>query len=110
MEMHERLEIFYARLRAAPACATAEESLGLVCRLIEEVEDEFCPAPRRQPPPFSFTGRMYAPHPDHVFASVDGNIRAETRRHTMLFSADGAIRILRTESNALEFSKPAMTI
>ena len=110
MEMHERLEVFFARLRAAPACATAEEALALICRLIEEVEDELCPIPQRQPPPFSFTGRMYAPHPDHVFVSAAGTIRAETRRHTMLVSTNGAIRITRTGSNELEFSKPGMTI
>ena len=108
--MHERLEVFFSRLRAAPACATADEGLALVCRLIEEVENEFGPVPRREPPPFNFTGRMYAPHPDHVFVTAEGNIRAETRRHTMLLSADGAIRITRTESNALEFFKPGMTI
>ena len=110
MEIHKRLEVFFARLRVAPACATAEEALALICRLIEEVEDEFCPVPRRQPPPFSFTGRMYAPHPDHVFDSAEGTIRAETRRHTMLLSSEGAIRITRTGSIELEFSKPGITV
>ena len=110
MEMHERLEVFFARLRAAPACATADESLALICRSTGEVEDEFCPVPRREPPPFNFTGRMYAPHPDHFFVSAEGNIRAETRRHTMFLSADGAIRVSRTGSNELEFSKPGITV
>jgi hypothetical protein len=110
MEIQGRLEIFFARLRAAPACATAEEALALICRLIEEVEDQFCSVPRRQPPPFRFTGRMYAPQPDHIFVSAEGTIRAETRRHTMLLTPDGAIRITRTGSIELEFSKPGITV
>lgn len=110
MEIQERLEVFYTRLRAAPACATAQEALALLCRLIEEVEDEFCSVPRQHPPPLSITGRMYAPHSDHVFPSPDGAIRAETRRHTMHLSPEGAIRIARFDSNDLEFSKPGITV
>ena len=110
MEIQERLEIFYARLRTAPACATAEEALALVCRLIEEVEDEFCSIPRQHPPSLSFTGRMYAPHSDHVFPSPDGAILAETRRHTMHLSPDGAMHIFRFDTNDLEFSKSGITV
>ncbi len=53
---------------------------------------------------------MYAPQPDHIFVSAEGTIRAETRRHTMLLTPDGAIRITRTGSIELEFSKPGITV
>jgi len=55
MEIHRRLEIFLERWRTAPACHTAEEALALVCGLIEEVEDEFSPGPREEPPPMHVT-------------------------------------------------------
>jgi hypothetical protein len=104
MELHERLKVFYARLEGAPPCASAEETLALVCRLIEQVEDEFCPVPRENPPPRHRTGRMYPPRTDSIFAEDDG-IRAETRRHTMYFSSDGSIRIVLSRTGEVEFTK-----
>lgn len=41
MDLHERLNIFLTRLNAASACGTGQEALALVCRLIEEVEQDF---------------------------------------------------------------------
>ena len=64
MNIQERLAIFYRRLEASPPAGSADEALNLVCRLIEEVEDELCPLPREEPPPKHFTGRMYAPKKD----------------------------------------------
>ncbi len=107
MELHERLKIFFERLRSAPTCRTAEEALEQTCRVMEEVENEFCEIPIQRPPPQIFTGRMYRPQPDRIFRSDDGHIRAETRRHTLHFSPDGSIRIIRTGSGMVEFSKPA---
>ncbi len=110
MEIHQRLEIFQERLRAAPACHTAEEALALVCRLIEEIEDEFCPIPRQHPPPRTRTGRMYAPQGDSIFREPKGGIRVETRRHTMYFSPDGSFSITQTTSGEVEFSKSSGTL
>ena len=107
MELHERLQVFFERLNAAPAVATADEALALVCRLIEEVEDEFCMVPREAPPPMHRTWRMYPPQSDHIFPQSDGSIRAETRRHTMFFAADGSIRIVLAYSGEVEISKLA---
>ena len=66
MDITQRLELFFRRLAEAPPAASAEEALRLVCRLREEVEEEFCAVPRENPPPEHFTGRMYAPQEDRV--------------------------------------------
>ena len=60
MNIQERLAIFFRRLEATPPATNAEDAMNLVCRLIEEVEDEFCPLPRENPPPgLRFTGRVH---------------------------------------------------
>ena len=110
MELHERLRIFFERLRTAPSCASAEEALALVCRLIEEVEDEHCPVARQHPPPRTRTGRMYAPQSDLIFRLDDGSIRAETRRHIMIFFPDGSIRITGQPPAEFEFFKNSGTL
>jgi hypothetical protein len=110
MDIHERLRIFFERLSAAPGCRSASEALALVCRLIEEVEDEHCPVARQNPPPRTRTGRMYAPQSDFIFPLDDSGIRAETRRHIMMFSADGSIRITATPPAKFEFSKKGGTL
>jgi len=94
MNIQERLAIFFRRLEAAPPAASAEEAMNLVCRLIEEVEDEFCPLPRENPPPhLRFTGRMYAPGKDRIFPMQGGGLAAEARRHLILCYPNGGIRI-----------------
>jgi len=47
MELHERLRIFFERLRAAPPARDAEEAMALVCSVLEKVEDEFWLDPAR---------------------------------------------------------------
>jgi hypothetical protein len=94
MNIQERLEVFYRRLKTAPPAANADEAMNLVCRLIEEVEDEFCPVPREEPPPFlRFTGRMYAPQKDRIFLLEDGGLLAEARHHRIFCRTDGGIQI-----------------
>ena len=104
MELHERLDLFLARLQAAPACRTAEEALTLVCRLIEEVEDEFCSLPREEPPPMHFTGRMYAPRGDYVRKMENGELIATTRHHRVYCRMDGSIDLVHipTKQNVIE--------
>lgn len=110
MNLHERLAVFFERLRAAPPCHDAEQAFTLVCHLIEEVEDEFCSIPREDPPPWHRTGRMYPPQNDLIFHERDGSIRAETRRHTMSFLPDGSIRITAVATGGIEFFKIGGTI
>lgn len=105
MEIHQRLQIFYERLAAAPPCSTAQEALALVCRLIEEVEDEFCPMPRHDPPPIARTGRMYKPQADSVRRLTGGVIQARTSGHVIFCRRDGSIAICRRGKVEVEFEK-----
>jgi len=98
MEIHERLAIFYRRLEAAAPATNAEEALSLVCRLIEQVEDEFCTVPREEPQPLRFTGRMYAPQQDRVRRLPEGGVVADTRRHRIYCQPDGTISIVQMPS------------
>lgn len=94
MDLHQRLTEFFKRLEVAPPAANAEEAFALVCRLIEEVEDELCPVPRQDPPPLLSTGRMYAPKEDHVKRFANGLIVADARHHRIYCRADGGISIV----------------
>ena len=105
MDIQRRLEVFFARLAEAPPSATAEESLALVCRLIEEVEDEHCPVPREKPAPSDFTGRMYAPQSDRIEHLPEGTIMALTRRHRIYCCANGQINVFHKITKALVLSK-----
>ena len=53
---------------------------------------------------------MYAPQSDLIFPQDDGSIRAETRRHIMMFSPDGSIRIIATPPAKFEFFKKGGTL
>lgn len=107
MDIQGRLRIFFDRLTAAPPTSSANEALALVCRLIEEVEDEFCPIPRENPPPYlRFTGRMYAPQSDRIFRLDDGSILAETRRHMIYCGRNGDIQIENADEESIVFKKP----
>ena len=48
---------------------------------------------------------MYPPQSDLTFHQDDGSIRAETRRHTMIFFPDGSIRITSLSAPPFEFFK-----
>lgn len=106
MDIHQRLSEFFRRLTAAPPAATADEAIALVCRLIEEVEDEHCPVPRTEPPPLAFTGRMYAPREDYIHRLPDGSLTASTRRHRILCRWDGAITVVHMTDKSVVFTKP----
>ena len=93
MDITQRLELFFRRLAEAPPAASAEEALALVCRLMEEVEEEFCPVPKQTPAPTDFTGRMYPPQEDRIRLMEDGILRANTRHHRIFCRSDGGIDI-----------------
>src|SRR5260221_5407808 len=106
MELYQRLEIFFARLQAAPPARNAEEALALICRLIEEVENEFCDIRRVDPAPQEPTGRMYPPQPDSIHRSGRGIIRIRTVGHIIICAPDGAIRIENIRKRRIEIIKP----
>ena len=105
MEIQQRLEVFFRRLAEAPPAANADEVLRLVCRLIEEVEDEFCPLRREEPPPEDFTGRMYAPQSDRTTPFGPDGLAAETRQHRVVCSANGGITIIHKPSDTTVLGK-----
>ena len=105
MDIQQRLELFFRRLAEAPPAASAEEALRLVCRLIEEVENEHCPVPRETPAPSDFRGRMYAPQADRIERWPDGTIKAMTRRHRIYCCADGQINVFHKITKALVLNK-----
>lgn len=108
MNISQRLDLFFQRLKDAPPAASAEEAMRLVGRLIEEVEDEFCPLPREEPPPVGFTGRMYAPREDRMRRILpQGTLVADTRHHKVFCQPTGEITIQRKSRFALQpvFSK-----
>ncbi len=106
MNIQQRLDIFFQRLEAAPAAANTEEAMGLVCRLIEEVEDDLCFLPREDPPPTTFSGRMYAPQADHIKPDAAGGLQASTRRHLIRCAANGRITIIHKRRLTVIFTKP----
>jgi hypothetical protein len=81
----------------------------LVCRTIEQVEDEFCTIPREDPPPLHFTGRMYAPGGDRVRNLPGGILVASSRHHRIFCQADGAFRIEHIPSRRTVFDKQGLT-
>jgi hypothetical protein len=103
----ERLVEFYRRLAAATPAANSEEALGLMCRILEEVEDDLSGIPKQAPPPrvTMFDGRLYPPLGDMVRRLPEGGIVARTRKHTIMIGANGSISILRTANSELEFTK-----
>jgi|SRR5687768_13201870 len=102
MDLHQRLAEFFKRLKNAPPAASAQEALDLVCRLIEEVEDEMCPLPRQDPPPpVDRSARMYPPQGDHIKRLPNGLIIARTRRHRVFCRPGGGISIVRVAARTV---------
>lgn len=105
MDLHQRLAEFFKRLEAAPPAANAREAFDLVCRLIEQVEKEFCPLPAQDPPPLDLTGRMYPPQGDHIKRLSNGLIIARTRRHRIFCRPGGGISIVRLKTKEVILHK-----
>jgi hypothetical protein len=105
MEIQNRLRIFFERLRAAPPARTAYDALALICRLIEEVEDEFCSVPRVDPPPRTPTGRMYSPQADSITFGEGGVMLVKTLGHLIRCHPEGSIVIENTRTNRVELRK-----
>ena len=93
MEIRQRLAIFYHRLADAPAVVNAEQAFALICRVLEQVEDEFCTVARTSPPPRHFVGRMYSPLHDSIEVLADQSWRVSTRRHLIVIRPDGSFSI-----------------
>jgi hypothetical protein len=82
---HERLVIYFERLLAAEPADTYEAALGLICRTLDEVEDEFSGEPN-EPDRWRELDRMFPPQADSVFANKPrvGVATAVSRGHYIL--------------------------
>jgi hypothetical protein len=105
MDIQQRVAEFLKRLEAAGPVATSSEAFGLVCRLLEEVENEFCPIPPVPTPGLRYTGRMYAPQEDHIRRRPNGTIVADARHHRVFCHPNGDIVIEYMPSKATVFYK-----
>jgi hypothetical protein len=95
MTIQERLAILYSRLESAPAAKTPDEAFALICRTLEEVEEEFSPEPKKDPPPKFFAGRMYLPQQDNINTGTDNSVWVKTRHHRINIQLDGSFVIFR---------------
>ncbi|WP_282434910.1 eCIS core domain-containing protein [Nocardia panacis] len=109
MNIHERLDVYFARLRAQPPASSADEAFAQISRTLDQVEDELSGIPKKTPPPApnQSDGRMYPPLADSVTRAADGSIRARTRGHTIDIDANGGMTFkTRRGDPTVVFSKP----
>lgn len=105
LTVRERLDLFFERLEKAPPCTSAGEALLLVCRTLEEVEDEFSGIPKNPNPGLKFDGRMYPPRADYMKPQSDGGQIAQTKGHEVRLGVDGSISIQERTSGQEQFTK-----
>jgi hypothetical protein len=105
--IRERLNELSRRLTVAAAPSTADEAFDLICRTLEEVEDELRGIPKQTPPPplRAPAGRLYPPQADRIVRHPDGSLTARTRRHVILVGAGGSIAIVSATTGVVEFTK-----
>ncbi len=105
LSKEERFNELLRRLSAVPAAATAGEVLGLLSRILCEVEDELTDIPN-QPENQQTDGRMYPPQEDRAREVPDRNdlTRYRSRGHNTFIRGNGAIEI-RDLSGRVVFSK-----
>ncbi|MDQ3332035.1 MAG: hypothetical protein M3552_15500 [Planctomycetota bacterium] len=107
MSRQERLEEVYRRLTAAPALTSADEAFELICRSLEEVEDELSGIVKADPPPApeQDDGRMYPPLGDYVRRMSNGGIIARSRRHRIVIGSNGRMKVWNLDTNDVEFER-----
>ncbi|MBP9091944.1 hypothetical protein KBI23_13040 [bacterium] len=107
MDRYTRLQLFYARLQAAPNASTHDESYALLCDTLNSVEDEHSGVPYN-PDNFQTDGRLYPPQPDRSYA-VDGFpdvVRYRNFGHNTYIAKNGAIEVKVIATNEVDFTKP----
>lgn len=105
----ERLAEFLRRLAEAPAVASRGEAFGLLCRMLNEVEDALTSIPF-DPPSWQFDKRLYPPQEDSAERIEGGNdiVRYRSRGHFTYIAANGAIKIEERESGYVVLQKPGL--
>ncbi len=89
----ERLAEIFRRIDAAPSCSTFEEAYELLCRTMDEVEDELTPFPN-EPDRWMELPRLFPPQMDRM-SSVQGEDvkRFDSLRHVTYIARNGAIEV-----------------
>ena len=103
------LEVF-RRMKLAPAPSSFDEAYRLLCRTIDQVEDELTGLPN-EPARWRESGRLHAPQRDRMSSIANCEVkRFDSLRHLTYIAPNGAleIRTKRLVSGAIlvHFSKP----
>ncbi len=87
----ERLQLFYARMRGAPAAGNADDALSLINRTLNGVEDTYSGVINMANPPKAFIGRMFSIQSDNITRFSNGSLIARTKGQRILISNRGSI-------------------
>ena len=95
LTIHERLEEFLTRMRAAPCCGSFDAAFALLSETLNAVEDELSGIPF-DPERSRFDGRMYPPQEDarRTVLGREDLRRYRSKQHSTYFSMEGAILIV----------------
>ena len=101
----ERFAEFLGRLEQAPAASTFGQAYELMCRTLNEVEDELSGIPY-DPASWRTDGRMYPPEPDSERKVPDRRTvkRFRHRGHNTLIGENGAIEIRTAVAGEIDMS------
>lgn len=109
MDKKARTELFFVRLRAAPACGSVEDALEQVAQVLNRIEDEFTSIPFN-PDTWDSDGRMYPPQEDRR-RDVPGHPDIRRYRsvgHNIWVADNGAIRITLANGTTVCLDKPGL--
>lgn len=102
----DRFREFLRRLKQAPCVGSHDEAFDLLCRTLNDVEDELTDIPF-QPENWQSDGRMYPPEEDNA-REVSGRhdvTRYRHKGHSTFIRDNGAIEIQEVSGTVL-FEKP----
>lgn len=101
-----RLEEFFRRLSAWPACHSRDAAYAALVTTLEAVEDELTGIENR-PENWRTDGRLYPPEADHSFPvpGSAGVVRMRTKGHNVFISINGAIEVHSVSGNQFVFLK-----
>lgn len=92
MNKAQRMAIFLQQMCEAPCCDNVELAYNLLCRTLNEVEDQYSGVPYNSDA-WADDGRLYPPQPDRMKLLPGGLRRYRSLRHYTYIAPNGAIRI-----------------
>lgn len=89
----ERLTEIFRRIGDAQLCSTFDEAYQLLCRTMDEVEDELTPYPN-EPDRWMQLDRLFPPQMDRMSSVKGCDIkRFDSRRHVTYIADNGAMEV-----------------